>query len=251
MNNDAVFRGYAVEDESFSLRDGGSWEFSASWPVPEIDPEDGVPIKPQNVYAVAAVFDTQDDDSAPSLTDGNQKGTIRCLQSATSDSTAYDRENTPPSISDITYTDGTVTVVFEDEGGIANGVAFYNIEAANSTVWLPLELELQGEELCDDSGVCYAYSDPIGIAGLEHDGGPLYMQVLANDDQMAQGRSEVFSVGESSSASRNKGSANLDLSSGFGILALGLAVILVAIILFIVSRKKKGNFFKFFAAILP
>jgi cytochrome c-type biogenesis protein len=247
--NDAVFRGYAVEDEGFTLRNGNSYEFSASWPVPEIDPKEGVPIKPQDVYAVAAVFDELDTDSAPSATDGNMKANSpRCLQSATSDSTAYDRENIPPRITDASFADDTVTVVFDDEGGIASAAIFYNVEAPNATIWHSLQLELQGEELCDDAGVCYAYFDPVGTVKLEHEGGPLYLQVLANDDQMAQGRSEIFSVGDSSGDVKDSSSMNMVSSGPLAILVIGIIVILIAVLLFLASRKGKTSVSKFFGS---
>jgi len=249
VNNDAVFRGYAIEDEGFALRNGNSYEFSASWPVPEIDQEDEVPIKPQDIYAVAAVFDELDTDSAPSATDGNMKANSpRCLQSATSDSTAYDRENTPPKITEASYSDGAITVVFDDEGGIASAVVFYNVEAANSTIWNSLQLELQGEELCDDAGVCYAFFDPIGTVQLEHDGGPLYLQVLANDDRMAQGRSEIFSVGDISGGVKESSSINLLSTGPIAILVIGMIIMLIGILLFLASRKGKTNISRFFGS---
>jgi cytochrome c-type biogenesis protein len=249
VTNDAVFRGYAVEDESFSLRNGNSWEFSANWPIPEYNGENEVPIKPQNVYAVAAVYDTQDTTSAPSTTDGNMKaGSPRCLQSATSDSTAYDRENTPPTITNVDVVDGEVTVTFHDEGGIANGVLFYNMEAANSTNWESVALELLGEEICDDQGVCYAYSDPIGTTKLEVGDDQIFVQVLANDDQMAQGKSMVYTIGEGGDTTQDKGSSVFGGLSGSGLLILGIIVIIAGVGLFLITRKGKGNISKFFGS---
>ena len=58
--------------------------------------------------------------------------------------------------------DNTVTVTFNDAGGIANAVLFYNTVSMNSTDWEFKPLQLVGEEICDDAGVCYAYSDPTG-----------------------------------------------------------------------------------------
>ncbi|MGA1820723.1 MAG: cytochrome c biogenesis protein CcdA [Thermoplasmatota archaeon] len=244
--NDAVFRGYAAEGETFSLRNGATWEFSASWPIPE----EKVPIKPQDVYAVAAVYDTQDTTSAASASDGNMKaGSPRCLQSATSDSTAYDRENDPPVITDVSLgEDNTVIVTFNDAGGIANAVLFYNTVSANSTEWEFKTLELVGEEICDDAGVCYAYSDPTGNAKLENIEGQVFAQVLANDDQMAQAKSAVFTLGEGSSSTKDKGSSGFGGLGGSGLLILGIIIIGGGVGLFLLSRKKEGNIFKFFSS---
>lgn len=249
VNNDAVFRGYAIEDETFSMGNGDVYEFSGRYQIPLIDPEEGVPIKPQNMYAIAAVFDTQDTDSVSSPSDGNTRaGTPRALQSATSDSTAYDRENRPPKISSAQLEDDGITVIFEDEGGIALASLFFNTEAENSTQWTSIDLELQGEELCDDSGTCYAYSDPIGTARLDgYDGGPLYVQVLANDDQMAQGTSEVFSIGGESTV-QVKGAGSLSLSGGSMIIIIGVLVMILGPLMYVISRKKEGNIFQFFSS---
>lgn len=249
VNNDAVFRGYAVEDETFSLTNGNAYEFSGSWPIPTIDLEGGVPVRPQNVYAVAAVFDTTDTDSVASASDGNTRAnSIRCLQSATSDSTAYDRENDPPGITNAELDGSTVTVTFEDDGGIAKASLFWTPFAENSTLWIPLEMELQGEELCDDAGVCYAFSDPVGTAELEgYLGEPIYVQVLANDDQMAQGRSRIFFI-EGKELLQVKSTGAIDLSGGSMMIILGILVIILGPVLYLISRKKKGNMFQFFSS---
>ncbi|MBN1390249.1 MAG: cytochrome c biogenesis protein [Candidatus Thermoplasmatota archaeon] len=242
--NDAVFRGYALEDEAFSLRNGATWEFSVSWPIPDLK----VPIKPQDIHAVAAVYDTLDTTSAASASDGNMKaGSPRCLQSATSDSTAYDRENDPPVITDVKLSeDNIVTVTFSDAGGIANAVLFYNTGSINSTDWEFVPLQLVGEEICDEQGVCYAYSDPTGSVKLEPFDGQLFAQVLANDDQMAQSRSALFTLGEASSSNKDKGSSGLGGLEGSGLLIVGLIVIVGGVVLFLISRKKQGSIFKFF-----
>ncbi|MGA1866015.1 MAG: cytochrome c biogenesis protein CcdA [Thermoplasmatota archaeon] len=244
--NDAVFRGYAVEDEAFSLRNGATWEFSASWPISD----EKVPIKPQDIYAVAAVYDTLDTTSAASTSDGNMKaGSPRCLQSATSGSTAYDRENEPPVITDVKLSeDNTIAVTFRDDGGIANAVLFYNTASPNSTEWESEPLQLVGEEICDDQGVCYAYSDPTGSVKLDPFKGLLFAQVLANDDQMAQSRSEVFTLGESGGDNREISGFTFGFFSVPPLLIIGLLVLIGSILLYAASRKKEGNFFKFFSS---
>ncbi len=249
VENDAVFRGYAVEDERFTLRNGETYQFSGDFPIPEINPEDGVPVRPQNMYAVAAVFDTQDTDSVASASDGNTRaGTPRALQSATSDSTAYDRDNQPPRVTDARVSEDIVTVTFEDEGGIASSTLFYNTKAENSTQWTPVKLELQGEELCDDTGTCYAYSDPVGTAVIEgYEGGPLFVQVLANDDELAQSSSPVFHLADGSD-SRSGDSSSMDLSGGGAIIIMGILIILLGPLAYFISKRREGGIFRFFSS---
>ncbi len=237
--NDAVFRGYAIEAETFQLNNREEHYFSATWNIPDAT----VPIKPQDVYAVAAVYDEGDTDSSRG-TDGNMKAqSPRSVQSATSRSTAYDRANSEPTVSEITVAGRSVTITMDDDVGIARAYLFYNTVAPNASEWEAVELTITGEEVCDDEGVCLAYSDPIGTVEIDYGGGALYAQVLVYDDQAAQGSSEVFTLGEGSSNVAEKG-ASMDVNTTGFWLFLGIALVIGAPILYLFSRGRKGSFWK-------
>jgi len=237
--NDAVFRGYAIENEQVTLSNGDELVFSGIWSIPDAK----VPIRAQNMYAVAAVYDQGDTDSGRG-TDGNMKANSpRSVQSATSRSTAYDRGNIPPTVTNISIVQDRVSVRMDDNGGISKAVLFYNTQAPNSTEWMSVELTLTGEELCDDSGVCYAYSDTTGTADIEYDGGELYAQVLLYDDELAQASSEVYVLGTGDSASSRSSNSVLSSFSG-GWIVLGLALVVLGPVLYIISRGRKGGFWK-------
>ncbi|MCK5772687.1 MAG: redoxin domain-containing protein, partial [Thermoplasmata archaeon] len=238
--NDAVFRGYAIEAETFQLNNREEYYFSATWDIPDAT----VPIKPQDVYAVAAVYDEGDTDSSRG-TDGNLKAkSPRSVQSATSRSTAFDKANSEPTVSEITVDGNSVTVTMDDDVGIARAFLFYNTVAPNATVWESVELTITGEEVCDDDGVCLAYSDPMGSAEIDYGGGALYAQVLVYDDQAAQGSSEVFMLGNGTSDVAEKGGSIEINTTGFW-LFLGIALVIGAPILYMFSKGRKGSFWKF------
>lgn len=235
VSNDAVFRDYAIEAESFNLNNRGEYIFSGSWAIPDAK----VPIKPQDVYAVAAVFDSGDTSSSDG-SDGNMRGVDRCVQSATSRSTAYDRQNQEPAVHSISIADKVVTVGMDDpDGGIARAFLFYNKEAPNASVWESIELVISGEELCDDAGVCYAYAEPTGTAAIDYDGGALYAQVLLYDDQMAQVSSDVYTLGEGEGSASSKSATAAISTTNLG-LFVGISLIILAPILFFVGSRGKG-----------
>ncbi len=237
--NDAVFRGYAVEAEAFQLNNREEYYFSATWDIPDAT----VPIKAQDVYAVAAVYDEGDTDSSRG-TDGNMKAqSPRSVQSATSRSTAYDKANEEPEVTEVTVEGKSVTVIMDDDMGIARAYLFYNTVAPNASEWEAVELTITGEEVCDDDGVCLAYSDPVGTAEIDYDGGALYAQVLVYDDQASQGSSEVFTLGEDTSGVAEKGASMEVNTTGFW-LFLGIALVIGTPVLYLFSRGRKGSFWK-------
>ena len=243
VTNDAVFRGYAFEDETFTLDNREERSFTSRWDIPDAK----VPIKPQDVKTVAVVYDRGDTDSSPGGSDGNQRANSpRAVQSATSDSTAYDRENQPATVSSLQREGSEVTVTFDDEGGVARAYLFTNtVNQSDPEHWTPYELEITGEEICDDQGTCYAYSEPIGTVDIEYDEGPLYVQVLSYDDEFAQSSSGVFSLVEAESSVEEKSSAGIPTVSFMSVLmVLGVLMIVGGPVLYFVSRKRKGGFFK-------
>ena len=242
VTNDAVFRGYALEGETFTLNNNEEHEFTATWSIPDAK----VPIKPQDVHAIAAVFDTADTSSSAGGTEGNTKaGSPRCVQSATSMSTAYDRDNKPPKATSVQLSGNTIIVSMDDEGGISKGFVFINTESPQEPSWTPVELTLTGEEICDDQGVCYAYSEATGSAAIEYSGGPLYAQVLLYDDQMAQSSSPVFSIVASTASSKGDSTGALPVIGGpVTLLVIGIVLVILGPALYFLSKKREGGLFK-------
>ncbi len=245
VSNDAVFRGYAANDERFTMNQGDEKIFSFTYEIPDSE----IPVKPQDMYAVAAIFDTLDTDSSPGGTDGNQRaGSPRCVQSATSRSTAYDRENIPPKVKSISITDNMISVTMDDEGGIARGFVFINNVGTEEPIWTPVELTITGEEVCDDSGVCYAYSDAMGSVEIDYSGGPLFAQVLLYDDQFAQSSSEVYTLASMDSTSKDKGAALIGMETGTLFLIIGIVMIFLGPLLYYATRKVNGGLLKLFSS---
>ena len=141
-NNRMVFREYAIDDEEFTLAEGGYATFSTVWELPttQID-GDGVsgdikiPINPGRMIPIAAVFDRDDTDS------GNDQDTMgddtyptpRAIQSATPQSTAYDNSLEVSSVSsiqiNINYEDRVgIGVTFSDNIAISSAYVIYNFD---------------------------------------------------------------------------------------------------------------------------
>jgi len=162
MDNN-VFRGYAVEGQAVSLGPGESTTLSGGWAIP-----DGlkVPVKPFDLYAVAAVYDL-DDTSSQDGTGGNKAQVPRALQSGTAYASAYDQKNEPPQVKSTMSTDAgdgmvTISAQIEDDEGLMS--AYLLVATDDSGLnWTSEMMTLTGEELCDDSGVCYAF----GSGGAE------------------------------------------------------------------------------------
>lgn len=237
IRNDAVFRGYAVRDETFTLSAREDYLYSGTWSIPDAE----VRIKPQDVYAVAAIYDTSDTSSGGS--NANIKANSpRCVQSATSRSTAYDLENQRSSVSSLSYENGEVQVVMEDDHGIAEAYLFYTTEVPELPevpIWTPVKLTISGEELCDDQGICYAYSDPVGTATIDPGVDPIMMQVLMYDDQGISSPSEVYSIGDPGSATDKGSIIGLQFNLPTIVLGIGLVLLVIGPALFVLGRKKK------------
>ena len=231
MNNN-VFRGYAIKGQQFTLANGETHSTAVEWTIPEST----VPIKPGDLTAVAAVFDL-DDTSSENGNQGNDAQVPRCIQSATPKSTAYDRENDIPVLTDVTPKfNGNleITAAFDDTNGISKAYVIYNVEAQNATVWSYEEMTVTGEEVCDDSGVCYAYSDSTATAVLPAENGEtVYFLILMYDGGGveygglgAQGRSEVYAYTIS-------GAQEQDFIGGLSSAGMIAAIIAICIIFFI------------------
>ena len=207
-NNRMVFREYGIESEVFTLAQDESATFSAVWKVPttQID-GDGVegdikiPINPGRIIPIAVVFDTDDTDSGNDQ-DSNGDDTYptpRSIQSATPQSTKYDNpERDVPEITKKTeiYLDegAEIQANFDADEGIGAAFVVYNYESSNFTgEWMTDEMKIEGEEVCDENGVCYAYSGATGTSLIPYSGdNEIYYQVIFSDGNKTSSRTDVL-----------------------------------------------------------
>ena len=207
-NNRMVFREYGIESEVFTLTQDESATFSAVWKVPttQID-GDGVegdikiPINPGRIIPIAVVFDTDDTDSGNDQ-DSNGDDTYptpRSIQSATPQSTKYDNpERDVPEIAKKTeiYLDegAEIQANFDADEGIGAAFVVYNYESSNFTgEWMTDEMKIEGEEVCDENGVCYAYSGATGTSLIPYSGdSEIYYQVIFSDGNKTSSRTDVL-----------------------------------------------------------
>jgi cytochrome c-type biogenesis protein len=202
--NHNVFRGYALEDQSFTMSPGDIEVFAGVWQIPEIivDPNeeypDGepVPVKPMDITAVAAIFDTGDTSSANGAS-GNPNAVPRCIESATPQSTAYERQNEAEAVGGVAITEDGGTIFFEasitDPDGAASAALFWTVEGPDSPNWSAAVMSLAGEELCDDTGACYAYADATASVSIEAGGADQVWYIVGyTDGNGAMGESETL-----------------------------------------------------------
>ena len=248
--NHNVFRGYAIEDVEFTMSSGDEEIFVGSWPIPEItvDPNeeypDGtpVPIKTMDITAVAVVYDTGDTSSGDSG-NGNPTAVPRAIQSQTVRGTAYDLENSAEPVGDVTVSMEDVTLAFEalidDTDGVAAAAVHFNTEGADSTNWTVLELGVSGDEVCDDEGVCYAYSNAAASASidLEEPVDDVWYVITYSDGLGAMGKTEVL-YAEVNAAIATDGEISLGASL---IIVAIMVVILIALGVFMYMTKDKRN----------
>lgn len=240
--NRNVFRDYAIKGQEFTLSNDEVFITTVEWDIPEAK----IPIRPGNLTAVAAVYDL-DDTSSQEGNQGNNAQVPRCIQSATPASTAFDRGNDIPVISKVnTVVDGKVNVnaKIDDSDGISKAVMLYNFEAPNATQWSYAEMNLTGEEVCDDAGVCYAYGDSTATATIEGaDSGNIYIMILAYDGSGiesgglgAEGRSSIYDFTITVGASGGKSDGQFSMESIIWILGI-LFVVIISFFLYI----SRGN----------
>lgn len=190
--NNAAFRGFAIKDEEFVLSRDEIFEIKAEWEIPS---DAVIPIKPGDITAVAVVYDL-DDTSSGRSDGGNPANVPRAIQSATPRSTAFDLGYDLPRIEDISITydkEAHFSVMFDDDNGIAKAYLLYNTEAPNSSNWDYVSMQIDGEELCDESGACYAYTDSVGTASIPvKEGDTLYYMILIYDGDAVEGKSGMY-----------------------------------------------------------
>jgi cytochrome c-type biogenesis protein len=236
--NNAAFRGNAIRDEQFILARGETFEIMAEWEFPE-DPV--IPIKPGDFTAVAVVYDL-DDTSSGRSDGGNPANVPRAIQSATPRSTAYDLGNDIPTADiDFTYNgEAQISAKFEDENGISKAYVLYNTEGTNSTNWEYSEMEISGEELCDEeTGACYAYTDSEGIASIPmKEGEILYYQLLIYDGNGTEGKTELLTY---TAAGSLGGAGGGSIALSLVILALGIIVLGFGFLYMLNERRKEAQ----------
>ena len=201
-----VYRGNAGTPATGSLGAGEETSVMAEWAIPtEITHPDGhnTPgvhpldpmIIPGNIEVVAVVYDQNDE--AKSSSPNPKQGLIRAINSATPRSTAYDAENEMPTVAMVeeTTSNGNANIMafFDDEDGIGTASVFYNYESANYTgEWFSQNLEIQGSEICDEQGVCYAYGDATGIGSIPAvEGKAIFYQLAFADGKQNYNTHEV------------------------------------------------------------
>jgi cytochrome c-type biogenesis protein len=250
--NRNVFRGYAIENHEFTLGLDETYTIITDWDLPQ---GLAIPIKPADITAIAAVYDL-DDTSSEEGNQGNRAQVPRCIQTATPRSTAFDRNNDLPVVADISlrYRDGKLKldVKLEDSDGIAEDGAYalYNLEAPNSTRWSYVKMNISGEELCDESGVCYAYTDSTATAIIPlSPRATIYLLILAYDGSGieygsmlgAQGKSEIYNYTaiEVKLRKPSPGISPLSIETISWILGIALVIFIGAVIVISGKRRKE------------
>ena len=245
VNNRNVFRGYAIEGQDFTISDGDRYTTTVEWDIPDAK----IPIRPGNITAVAAVYDI-DDTSSEEGNQGNIAQVPRCIQSATPASTAYDRENDLPVISNIEVNyDGALEVRarLDDSDGISLAYVHYNFEAANATSWDYVEMNLTGEEICDDNGVCYAYGNSTSTGNMEmEEGKTIYYFITAYDGSGVEygglgagSKTPVYGYTASGVRDKATGDRRFSIKTVWWALGICLVIILVSLFVFLGIRARK------------
>ena len=209
-----AYRGTALEDaRPGTMNPGDEWTTVVDWEIPEkVVYPDGhqdyegnddagehdipVPVNPANVEVVAIVFDL-DDTSSQDSKGGNQKSVPRAINSATPRSTAYDEQNEPPKVTEYEETlnndEAGLTVTFDDEDGMASAYVLFNYNnATHAGEWDFLYMHIEGESVCDDDGVCYAYDDATGHATIPlNEGKPIWYRIIMVDGNHTHNTTEA------------------------------------------------------------
>ncbi len=243
-----VFREYGMEGEEITLEVGETWNKMAVWNVPTTAIRDGeeeeirVPINPLNVYPVAVLYDTDDTssgrgDGSDNNDGGDGDGTPRALNSATPMSSAYDADQTPPTIRDITLKkEGkkvNASLYLDDRDDIAGAIILYttSLGGDNESVptWMSAEIKLKAcvGDVCDkkESGLGYATLDI--TPGTE-----FYFYVLAYDGEWTQATSKQMKASDYMKVSSG-GSDATPFDPMLPILAFAIVAIMV-------SRKRRN-----------
>jgi cytochrome c-type biogenesis protein len=236
VTNHNVFRGYAIEDHQFTLSEGETYTAAGEWEIPM---DATVPIKPGDLTAVAVVYDMDDTDSEND-NQGNHAGVPRAIQSATPKSTAFDLQQDLPVLDDIsiTYDDSAhFSARCDDDNGISIAYILYSTEADNASQWESVEMTVTGEELCDDTGACYAYTNSEATATVPMGAGEtVYYMLLIYDGDANEGKTPVMTyTAEASTAASGGGGISLALVAMF----FGVLLLIYGFYTFLTQKKKR------------
>ena len=187
-----VHRATVIDDDRGTLEIDETYTVVADWSIPETVIMSGGeeapihPVNPAKVSVVAVVYDV-DDNSQSSSGSNPKQGLPRAINSATPRSTAFDADNDIPIVTETieTLKDGEAELIafFDDDQGISGAQVVWNNQGANhSGDWNVDSMEITGDEICDDEGVCYAYGNAAAIATLPvNEGETIYYQVMFTD----------------------------------------------------------------------
>lgn len=194
VNNHNVFRGYGLKDKQFTIKKGESFTISGSWEIPA---DAKVPVKAADVSAVAVVYD-MDDTSSEDGNSGNPSTVPRTVQSATPLSSAFDRLNDIPLVTNVTARlkgdSIIVTAEVDDANGTSAAFLFYNYNSTNSSAWNHTEMNVTGKEQCTE-GACSAFADAHLRASIPaKEGKAVYVRFLVYDGNGTEGKTVALRV---------------------------------------------------------
>jgi len=200
-----VHRATVIDDDVGMINAGESYNIVAEWEIPEtVTYPDGHaspgqnpihPVNPAKISVVAVVYDNNDESKSSSP--NAKQGVPRAINSATPASTAYDLENSIPRVTERVenvYSDSVELIAFfNDDDGISSSYMVWNdVESNFSGVWNIEMMDIEGEEICDENGVCYAYGNAAASTILPYQqGSSIYYQLMYTDGAQITGMSEV------------------------------------------------------------
>ncbi|MDP7329488.1 MAG: hypothetical protein QF612_06585 [Candidatus Thalassarchaeaceae archaeon] len=201
-----VHRATVIDDDQGSLAIDETYTVVADWSIPETVIMSGgaeAPIHPvnaANISVVAVVYDR--DDNAQGSTPNAKQGLPRAINSATPKSTAYDMQNDIPIVTETVETlrgnDAELMVFFDDEQGISGAQVVWNTAwvddsgAKQTSDWTIDAMEIKGDEICDENGVCYSYGNAAATATiLVPEGKEINYQVMFTDGAHISNNTDV------------------------------------------------------------
>ena len=225
-----VFRETALHNKQVQLQPAETWTEEIEWIIPDTiiypsghedregNEQEGehpipTPINPAKVSVVAVVYDNDDDSRTTSAgKTGNGADTPRAINSATPSSTSYDEENEPPKIVEYDETlegnTAQISAMLEDDDGIGSAYVIYNYQNGtyDDEAWgvMPMQVE-----------------NNIASASIQFsDGEPVWYRILLVDGKQA------FAASEAKQFEGTGRDSLIEDSSGFGILAASLALLI-------------------------
>jgi hypothetical protein len=187
-----VHRATVIDDDRGNLAIDETYTVVADWSIPETVIMSGGaeapihPVNPAKISVVAVVYDV-DDNSQSSSGSNPKQGLPRAINSATPRSTAFDADNDIPIVTETIETlkggEAELIAFFDDDQGISGAQVVWNNQGVNhSGDWNIDSMEITGDEICDDEGVCYSYGNAAATVTLPvNEGETIYYQVMFTD----------------------------------------------------------------------